>query len=821
MKKNIIYRILTLIYIGAMVISVIIMIKPGASIFYFKKTINLQSIKPDSGFAYRYPLNFNPLTFRTPDILLYEDGHQLNKSESRIVVEVGTGTYALSEPSSEAAKIYFSSSDNSDPKTNGKKYTLFIPLNSISHTRGIWYLEILSPGLIWFLIFIIANPERRKTLVKSPTGILMVLDQFFEHGFRIFASDTGKIGQQIKDRVPFWKQLFAVTILATFFYIFMEWLFFVTKPSFMSILSPSERFEILNLSALALSILSMVVLAVYLVLDIIAVVARHSRLTQYLGVFIPGVILSGLALILIDNFTYTVFKFGISTSGGVWRSVYGLLFLVLGIYIHSLLFRYFGLKGKEITKRMISNRLFFFTLGVLVISISLGISRLDFSKLTKTGTTGNSRRATSRPNIILLGSDGLTAGNLSVYGYERDTTPQLRVLADSSMVAENAFSNYGESLSSVTSILTGKLPTTTRVGLSSDILTGLDAYQHLPGILKDQGYKTVELGVPFYVDAYSTNMQNGFDVVNDRSQSTGILVTILKTLGFNNALFFMGSLNERISDRILYIFYIRDMQNPYDLVTKPESGLNDNIKISQMLDLFDQIDQPLFIHVHLMGTHGPKFAPPVHVFSKGEQQDQKWMVDYYDDAIHSFDNYIAEVIKHLKKIGQYENTILIIYTDHDMMWQVNKRIPLMIHFPGDRYAGRISQNAQNLDIAPTVLDYLGLPVPGWMSGESLLKSNLDAHRLIFASGPIGGTNSSGTGHLLSENQPPFYEFAFMNIFDCQKWYRIDLNKLIWTSGEVTDYIDPCAPQSLLSFNEIEQALVKRLDLDGFDTSSLP
>jgi hypothetical protein len=61
----------------------------------------------------------------------------------------------------------------------------------------------------------------------------------------------------------------------------------------------------------------------------------------------------------------------------------------------------------------------------------------------------------------------------------------------------------------------------------------------------------------------------------------------------------------------------------------------------------------------------------------------------------------------------------------------------------------------------------------------------------------------------------------MNIFDCQKWYRIDLNKLIWTSGEVTDYIDPCAPQSLLSFNEIEQALVKRLDLDGFDTSSLP
>jgi arylsulfatase A-like enzyme len=115
-----------------------------------------------------------------------------------------------------------------------------------------------------------------------------------------------------------------------------------------------------------------------------------------------------------------------------------------------------------------------------------------------------------------------------------------------------------------------------------------------------------------------------------------------------------------------------------------------------------------------MGTHGSCFTPQVRVFSKGEKQDRPWMVDFYDDANLSFDTYVGKVIDHLKATGEFEKIILIIYTDHGEKDKINERIPLIIHFPGDEYAGRIKQNVQNLDIAPTILTYLGIPQPDWM-----------------------------------------------------------------------------------------------------------
>jgi phosphoglycerol transferase MdoB-like AlkP superfamily enzyme len=184
---------------------------------------------------------------------------------------------------------------------------------------------------------------------------------------------------------------------------------------------------------------------------------------------------------------------------------------------------------------------------------------------------------------------------------------------------------------------------------------------------------------------------------------------------------------------------------------------------------------------------------------------------------------VAEVIDHLKANGQFENTILIIFTDHDGERLEYNRIPLIIHFPGDSHAGRITQNVQNLDIAPTVLDYLGLPVPDWMGGESLLKSNLDSHRLIFGTGTVPSTVPDAAGRLLldpTKIRPPFYQFSYLNIVECQKWYRVDLKKLTWSSGEITGDTAPCTQASLLSFDEIKQAAIQRLDQDGFDTSSL-
>jgi arylsulfatase A-like enzyme len=422
-----------------------------------------------------------------------------------------------------------------------------------------------------------------------------------------------------------------------------------------------------------------------------------------------------------------------------------------------------------------------------------------------------------------LGSDGLKAEHLPVYGYERDTTPILRQLARDSLVAENAFPNSGNSMGSVVSIMTSKLPTTTRVGFSSFFLTGMDAFQHLPGILKREGYKTAEFGVPSHVDAYSINMQNSFDLVNDRSQRAGSMGNLMRKFGYENPAYFLDRLAERISERILHILFIRQMENPFILVTKPADRFSDKDKIEHALAFLDQNEQPSFIHVHLMGTHGGKYSPAEQVFSQGQEQDQPWMDDFYDDAIFSFDQYAGLVIDHLKETGQYENTILVIYSDHDPQWMVINRIPLLMHFPGNEHAGRISENVQNLDIAPTILSYLGLPVPDWMDGDSLLNDDINTHRLIFGAMTIHpAVNNSSTRSLLDQElmNPTFHQVGYLDVIDCQKWYLFNLKTQKLSSGDVSGHTAPCSLDSLPSLEEIRYKILSQLSKDKLDLSYL-
>jgi arylsulfatase A-like enzyme len=61
-------------------------------------------------------------------------------------------------------------------------------------------------------------------------------------------------------------------------------------------------------------------------------------------------------------------------------------------------------------------------------------------------------------------------------------------------------SNASSTTASTTSVLTGKEPATIKVYRYPDILTGQDSFEHLPGILKQYGYKAVEIGTPYYLD---------------------------------------------------------------------------------------------------------------------------------------------------------------------------------------------------------------------------------------------------------------------------------------------------------------------------------
>ncbi|MEJ2600805.1 MAG: hypothetical protein P8Z00_20910, partial [Anaerolineales bacterium] len=120
-----------------------------------------------------------------------------------------------------------------------------------------------------------------------------------------------------------------MTVLAVYFYVFMEWLFFVTKPSFMDVMGLEKKFEVLMVSGLLLSIFCFSFLVILLGLSYAPWLSTNWKFFLYAAGLLPTIFLATTSLLLVDNFTYTVFKFGIATTHSIFRGLYALLFLAM------------------------------------------------------------------------------------------------------------------------------------------------------------------------------------------------------------------------------------------------------------------------------------------------------------------------------------------------------------------------------------------------------------------------------------------------------------------------------------------------------------
>lgn len=591
-----------------------------------------------------------------------------------------------------------------------------------------------------------------------------------------------------------WKNLVIFLIASSFAYIFMEWLFLTTMPSYMSEMSLLSKLEIMIAAGGFLVCAGIVPIALLALIDLVVLKSEKRGILLYAALLVPAAIVSSLLLLLVDNFTYTVFKFGIVTLPGWGRGIYTVALVVLFIYIFrwgsGLVFRPARPKGRF-------DPMLTMSLGAILLA---GLSAAGQYNPISTQALAV-EELEQRPNILIIGSDGVNANNMSLYGYERDTTPNLEKIAEKSLVAENAFTNSGGSASSVASILTGKLPSKTRIYGEGSILMGSDSYQHLPGILNGQGYYSVEIGVPHYVDAYNLNFQGGFDEVNHRPSNVGYLFQYGTKLGFGSVTYFLEYTFERVTSRVFHILFIQTMENPYEVVTQlgDQIKLDDQEKIDQLLGLIAETRDPLFVHMHLMGSHGALFAPKHRIYSGGQEQTREWMTDFYDDSIYDFDVYVKEIFDALSASGKLDNTVVVIYTDHNMLHETNQRIPLIIHFPRDEFAGAVRNNTQNIDIAPTILDYLGIPVPEWMDGRSLLRGEPSADRLVYSSN--------------------INELA-VTVVECNRWYRFE-HRGVWFTGDVNQHTQPCPQADISTLSDLPEPILAYLDENEFALEDKP
>jgi hypothetical protein len=108
-----------------------------------------------------------------------------------------------------------------------------------------------------------------------------------------------------------------------------------------------------------------------------------------------------------------------------------------------------------------------------------------------------------------------------------------------------------------------------------------------------------------------------------------------------------------------------------------------------------------------------------------------------------------------------------------------------------------------------------------MEGASLLSGGPEDDRLIFSTGAAYLKDNAGLlGLDIERIRPPFYQFGYLGIVNCQIWYRYNLVEDIWESGLVHGYTSDCEGDKLLTPEQIKNALINHMKSNGFDTSSL-
>ncbi|MFX1490377.1 MAG: sulfatase, partial [Promethearchaeota archaeon] len=134
----------------------------------------------------------------------------------------------------------------------------------------------------------------------------------------------------------------------------------------------------------------------------------------------------------------------------------------------------------------------------------------------------------------------------------------------------------------------------------------------------------------------------------------------------------------------------------------------------------------------------PRWLPRLKGFKEIRNLDDfKTWIDGYDVGIRYTDEFIGKIIRMLKDFGIFDDTIIIIssdhgenqgelniYGDHATACHITNRVPMIISWPENSWKEEVDSLIYQVDIAATLIDSFKLKIPDFWDGISL-KSNLD------------------------------------------------------------------------------------------------
>ncbi|MGE5327130.1 MAG: sulfatase-like hydrolase/transferase [Deltaproteobacteria bacterium] len=312
-----------------------------------------------------------------------------------------------------------------------------------------------------------------------------------------------------------------------------------------------------------------------------------------------------------------------------------------------------------------------------------------------------------KPNVVFITIDTLRADHLHCYGDAQIETPNIDALAARGARFTQAYTPVPITLPAHSAIFTGEYPMATGMHDFSGNKLSAKAVT-LAKVLQQNGYSTAAFIGSAVLDS-RFGLNQGFDTYYD------------------------------------HFDFSRLDESNMDLMARPGNEVMDEALNWLRLNPH----QPIFLWVHLYDPHDP-YTPP-------EPYASRYRAHPYDGEIAFDDAQVGRLVQFLKDAGIYDSSVIVLMADHGeglgehgerthgfFVYNSTLHVPVIIRVPGAA-PHVINEEISSVDIMPTVLQALRIPVPPSVQGRGLLSAIL-------------GRTSSGTSNLYAETYLPLLHF---------------------------------------------------------------
>jgi arylsulfatase A-like enzyme len=341
-------------------------------------------------------------------------------------------------------------------------------------------------------------------------------------------------------------------------------------------------------------------------------------------------------------------------------------------------------------------------------------------------------QASTQPNVLLITIDTLRADHMSTYGGPAGT-PAADRLAAEGVRFTNAYAQLPQTTPSHAALFTGQYPSTNGVRVSRHDRLPPESLT-LAEVLADHGYRTGGLYSWYSLEGPLVGLDQGFATYR----------SIIVRAGMAEVLPPGAALEAR------------DRGENLEAVFDGRADATTAAAIEWLDEAARDRARPWFLWVHYRDPHYPYQAPPPYdemyeprcpgcadgSFATLERIWAGWqpppadlarITAAYDGEISFTDAEVARLLARLDQLGLAQATAVILTADHGEAFgehgawfhglhlhQAETHVPLLVRWPGVLPAGAtVDAAAQVVDVMPTVLDFLGLPLPPALDGRTL------------------------------------------------------------------------------------------------------